>query len=291
MTLFAQFVLSGLGQGAIFALVALGIVVIYNATQIVNFAHGAMGTAGAYAAWFCAQRLHLPVPVSAAISMVAAFVFGVAVEAFVVRRIRSSATLTQMVVTIGISMLLTGALGLAAGFDPKALNELVPLDSIVYHGFIVRPQDAIDLLLLAVLVAAFVAVYRKSTIGLGMRAIASDAFAARLAGVPLDRVLAIAWGLGVALAAAAAVLAAPSATLTPTMMETIVVYGFVAAIVGGFGTVTGAVAGGLTVGVVDELFKAYLAPELSLSCVFALLVVVLWLRPSGFFGREAARRV
>ena len=291
MTLFAQFVLSGLGQGAIFALVALGIVVIYKATQIVNFAHGAMGTAAAYVAWFCADRFALPVAVAAAIAVAVAFVFGIVIELLVVRRIRTSTTLVQMVVTVGLSMLLVGALGLAAGFDPKSLNELAPFATVSLGALIVRPQDAINLVLLGALVAAFLTVYRRSTIGLGMRAIASDAFAARLAGVPLDRVLAVAWGLGIALAAAAAVLAAPSATLTPNMMDTVVVYGFVAAIVGGFGTVTGAIAGGLTVGVADELFKAYLAPELSLSCVFALLVVVLWIRPSGLFGREAARRV
>jgi branched-chain amino acid transport system permease protein len=291
VTLFAQFVLSGLGQGAIFALVALGIVVIYNATQIVNFAHGAMGTVAAYVAWFCVDRLGIPVFAAAAIALVLAFAFGVVLELLVVRRLRTATTLTQMIVTVGLSMLLVGAVGLAAGFDPKALDELVPLPSVPLGALIVRPRDAIDLALLVALVAAFLVVYRRSTIGLGMRAIASDAFAARLVGVPLDRVLAVAWGFGVALAAAAAVLAAPSATLTPTMMDTVVVYGFIAAIVGGFGTVTGAIAGGLTVGVADELCKAYLAPELSLSCVFALLLVVLWIRPSGLFGRELARRV
>jgi branched-chain amino acid transport system permease protein len=291
VTLFAQFVLSGLGQGAIFALVALGIVVIYNATQIVNFAHGAMGTAAAYVAWFCADRLGMPTLAAAATALVLAFAFGIVLELLVVRRIRMATTLTQMIVTVGLAMLLVGAVGLAAGFDPKALNELVPLPSVSLGALIVRPRDAIDLALLVALVAAFLVVYRRSTIGLGMRAIASDAFAARLVGVPLDRVLAVAWGFGVALAAAAAVLAAPSATLTPTMMDTVAVYGFIAAVVGGFGTVTGAIAGGLTVGVADELCKAYLAPELSLSCVFVLLLVVLWIRPSGLFGRELARRV
>ncbi|GAC1415316.1 MAG: branched-chain amino acid ABC transporter permease [Candidatus Velthaea sp.] len=291
MTLLAQFVLSGLAQGAIFALAALGIVIIYNATRIVNFAHGAMGTAAAYAAWVATDRLHLAPPLAFVVALAVAFVLGVGVESLLVRRIRSSAPLTQMVLTIGLLMLLVGALGLAFGFNPKSLGELAPLGTLKAGGLIVRPQDALDLVFLGALVAAFVFVYQRTNVGLGMRAIAADPFAARLMGVPLDRILAIAWGLGVALAGATAVLAAPSATLTPAMMDTIVVYGFVAAIIGGFGTVSGAVAGGLLVGVADELIKAYIAPELSLSIVFATLVLALWLRPNGLFGRDGAQRV
>jgi branched-chain amino acid transport system permease protein len=124
-----------------------------------------------------------------------------------------------------------------------------------------------------------------------MRALTQDLFAARLVGIPLTRVLSLAWGIGIALAGVAGILAVPSATLTPAMMDTLVIYGFVAAVVGGFGSLSGAVAGGLLLGVVDNLIKTYLAPELSLSVVFALLLVVLYVRPNGIFGREAVRKV
>jgi branched-chain amino acid transport system permease protein len=124
-----------------------------------------------------------------------------------------------------------------------------------------------------------------------MRALTQDFFAARLVGIPVARILALAWGIGIALAGVAGILAVPSTTLTPAMMDTLVIYGFVAAVVGGFGTIWGAVIGGLLLGIIDNLIKTYLAPELSLSVIFALLLIVLYVRPNGIFGRAAVRKV
>jgi len=141
------------------------------------------------------------------------------------------------------------------------------------------------------LLAALLTLFRRTRIGLAMRALTQDVYAAQLAGIPVGSVLSFAWGAGIALAAVAGILAAPQTQLTPAVMDTLVIYAFVAAVVGGFGTIWGAVAGGLVLGVVDNLIKTYLAPELSLSVVFALLLAVLYVRPNGIFGREAARRV
>ena len=124
-----------------------------------------------------------------------------------------------------------------------------------------------------------------------MRAITENPYAAQLMGIPVSRVLAIAWGVGVMLSAVAAILAAPTTSVTPNMMDTIVVYGFVAAIVGGFGSMAGALVGGLILGVVVNMIDAFLAPELAMSIVFALLLVVLYVKPDGLFGRVQVQKV
>jgi branched-chain amino acid transport system permease protein len=291
MTILPQIVVSGLAQGSLYALAALGIVVIFNASGVVNFAQGAMAVVAAYVTWALLTAAHVPYVPAVLLAIAAAFALGVAVEGFVLRRVVEAPPLTQIVVTLGLLMRLTGLTGLVFGHDPRSLPELLALPSLTLGPVIVLPSDALNLVVLVLLVAALVALLRATKIGLAMRALTQDLFAARLVGIPLTRVLSLAWGIGIALAGVAGILAVPSATLTPAMMDTLVIYGFVAAVVGGFGSLSGAVAGGLLLGVVDNLIKTYLAPELSLSVVFALLLVVLYVRPNGIFGREAVRKV
>jgi len=276
VTILPQIVVSGLAQGSLYALAALGIVVIYNASRVVNFAHGALAALAAYLTWLGFAQLHVPYPIAAAGAIAIGFGAGYAIEALVLRRVVEAPPLTQIVVTLGLLMLITGATGLAFGYNPRSL---------------LLASDAFDLLVLVVLLAALLTLFRRTRVGLAMRALTQDVYAAQLAGIPIGNVLSFAWGAGVALAAVAGILAAPSTQLTPAVMDTLVIYAFVAAVVGGFGTVWGAVAGGLLLGVIDNLIKTYLAPELSLSVVFGLLLVVLYVRPNGLFGREAARRV
>jgi branched-chain amino acid transport system permease protein len=286
-----QIVVSGLAQGSIYALAALGIIVIFNATQIVNFAQGAMGVAAAYVAWFAMTALHLPFFFALATAVAFAFALGVVVEALLLRRLQNASTMTQMVVTLGLFMAILGTVGVLCGYNPRAFPELWSQRSFELGAVIVRPQDTLNFALLGGLAGALALLFRRTKLGLAMRAITQDAFAARLMGVSLRRTLSLAWGIGVALAGVTAILAAPVTTLTPGMMDSILIYGFVAAIVGGFGTFSGAITGGLAVGVVDNVVKTFLAPELSLTIVFGLLLLVLYVRPNGFFGRELAQKV
>ncbi len=291
MEVVPQIVVSGLAQGSIYALAALGIIVIFNATQIVNFAQGAMGVAAAYVAWFAMTALHLPFFFALATAVAFAFALGVVVEALLLRRLQNASTMTQMVVTLGLFMAILGTVGVLCGYNPRAFPELWSQRSFELGAVIVRPQDTLNFALLGGLAGALALLFRRTKLGLAMRAITQDAFAARLMGVSLRRTRSLAWGIGVALAGVTAILAAPVTTLTPGMMDSILIYGFVAAIVGGFGTFSGAITGGLAVGVVDNVVKTFLAPELSLTIVFGLLLLVLYVRPNGFFGRELAQKV
>ncbi|HTX03387.1 MAG TPA: branched-chain amino acid ABC transporter permease [Candidatus Acidoferrales bacterium] len=287
----AQTVVGGLSQGALYALAALGIVVIFNATEVVNFAQGAMGAALTYLAYVGLQHFHLPYPLAVLAAMAISFGVGVVVQLALMRRLSGASTWTQIVLTLGLFMFVQGATGLMFGYDPRLFPEALPIDSLIVGNVAIRPQDLLDLAILGVLVVLLALLFGRTKIGLAMRAINQNPFAARLMGVPFDATLGLAWGIGVTLAAAAAILSAPVTTLTPTMMDTIVLYGFVAAILGGFGSFGGAIIGGLLLGVVDNLIKSFFAPQLSLTFVFVLLLVVLYVLPNGLFGRGRVQKV
>ncbi len=286
-----QISLAGLAQGSLYALTALGLVVIYNASTVVNFAHGAMGMAATYVAYVLITALHVAFPLAFLGALAAAFVLGVAVQKFLLGRLGGAPVLTQIVVTLGLFMFLEGVLGLIFGYNPRPMPPPIAIAPVAIAGLVLRPQDIVQLALLLALGAALAALFGATKLGLGMRAITENPYAARLMGVPVGRVLGTAWGIGVLLAAVAAILAAPTTSVTPNMMDTIVVYGFIAAILGGFGSLVGAVVGGLVLGVIVNWIDAFLAPELAMSIVFGLLLLVLYIRPDGLFGRKSVQKV
>jgi branched-chain amino acid transport system permease protein len=292
MTLYLlQICLAGLAQGSLFALAALGLVVIYNASTVVNFAHGAMGMAATYVAYWLITSFHVPFALAFVGAIAAAFALGVVVQKLLLSRLQGAPVLTQVVVTLGLFMFLEGILGLAFGYNPRPMAAPVTMGPVTVGGLVLRPQDVVQLGVLLVLCVALAGLFGATKVGLGMRAITENPYAARLMGIPVGKVLAMAWGIGVLLAALAAMLAAPTTSITPNMMDTIVVYAFVAAILGGFGSLIGALIGGLVLGVVVNLIAAFLAPELAMSIVFGLLLLVLYVKPDGLFGRAVVHKV
>jgi len=286
-----QIALAGIAQGSLFALTALGLVMIYNASSVVNFAHGAMGMTATYVAYILITKWQAPFALAFAGALVAAFVLGVVVQTLFLARLRNAPLMSQVVVTLGLFMLLQGLLGLAFGYNPRPMSESISIKPVIFGNLVLRPQDVLQLALLLVLGLVLAALFAATKVGLGMRAITENPYAAQLMGIPVGRVLAVAWGVGVMLSAVAAILAAPTTSVTPNMMDTIVVYGFVAAIVGGFGSMAGALAGGLILGVVVNMIDSFLAPELAMSIVFGLLLVVLYVKPDGLFDRVQVQKV
>ncbi len=288
---YLQIVVAGLAQGSLYALAALGLVVIYNASYVVNFAQGAMGMTATYVAWVLLNSLGLPYALAFFGALVAAFALGAIVQALLLRRLLEASAMTQVVVTLGLFMFLEGVLGLAFGYNPRPMPQALTISPVVLGGIVLRPQDLLALIVLVVLGLALAALFNQTKIGMAMRAITQNAYAARLMGIPVSGVLSLAWGIGVLLAAVAAILAAPVTSVTPNMMDTIIVYAFVAAILGGFGSLVGAVVGGLVLGIINNFIDAFLAPELSLTIVFGLLLVVLYVKPDGLFGRATVQKV
>jgi branched-chain amino acid transport system permease protein len=286
-----QIAVSGLTQGCLYALVALALVVIFNASGVLNFAEGAMGMAGAYIAWMLFANYGVSYHLAFLAALVLSFALGVAVQLFLLGRMRGASPMMQIVATLGLFMFLEGMFGLFFGYNPRLLPQPTRLSPLVIGDLVVTPGTILGLAILAGVGGALALLFKRTQFGLAVRAITQNEYAARLMGLRIGRTLAITWGLGVLLGTAAAILAAPLTSLTPNMMDTIVVYAFAAAIIGGFGSLIGAVAGGLFLGVVNNLIVAFLAPEFSMSFIFLLLLLVLYAKPNGFFGQRTVQRV
>jgi branched-chain amino acid transport system permease protein len=290
---FLQQVVSGLATGAIFASLALALVLIYRATHIINFAQGEMAMFCTYVAWVLMDH-GLSFWPAFVLTLVIAFVGGVAIERVIIRPVENSSPLTIVIVTIGLLIAINGLAGWIWGADVKAFDSPFPNSTVDIGGVIISTQDMGTFAVCMVTVALLWAFFNLTTVGLAMRASAIDPTASRLVGVRVGWMLALGWGLASVLGAISGMMAAPTVFLDPNMMLTILIYAFAAAVLGGIDSPVGAVVGGLLLGVILNLVGAYidvLGPELRLPSALVVLLAVLMVRPAGLLGRVVVRRV
>jgi branched-chain amino acid transport system permease protein len=290
---FLQQVVSGLAAGSIYASLALALVLIYRATDVVNFAQGEMATFTTYVAW---SIMHHGVSYwpAFALTLGFAFFFGLGIQRTVIRPVERRPEIVIVIVTIGLLIAINGLVGWIWGGETKALDSPFPNRSWDIGGVAVSVQDVgtLGVCLLSVLVLW--GFFRFTTIGLAMRSSAVNPDASRLLGVRVSWMLAIGWGLAAVLGAVAGLMAAPTVFLDPGMMLVILIYAFAAAVLGGIDSPVGAVVGGLLLGVIVNLLGAYVdfvGAELRLPTALAILLLVLIIRPQGLFGHVAVRRV
>jgi branched-chain amino acid transport system permease protein len=290
---FLQQVVSGLAAGAIYASLALALVLIYRSTDVINFAQGEMATFTTYVAW---TLMHHGVSYwpAFALTLLLAFGGGVAVERVVIRPVENRPELVIVIVTIGLLIALNALTGWIWGADVKSFDSPFPNDTFDVGGVTISVRDAgtFGICLLTVLVLW--AFFRFTTVGLAMRAVAINPNASRLRAVRVGWMLALGWGLAAVLGAIAGMMAAPSVFLDPNMMLVVLIYAFAAAVLGGIDSPVGAVVGGLVLGVLINLLGAYVdfvGSELRLPTALAVLLVVLTIRPQGLFGHVVVRRV
>ncbi len=288
-----QQVVSGLAQGSIYASLALALVLIYRATDVLNFAQGEMATFTTYVAWSLMDHGFSFWPAFAA-TLVIAFVFGAAVERVLIRPVEHRPEIVIVIVTIGLLIALNGLVGWLWGPEVKAFDSPFPLRTIDVGGVIISLQDLGVLAVCLVTVALLWAFFRFTTLGLVMRAVANSQDSSRLLGVRVGWMLALGWGLAAVLGAVAGMMAAPALTLDPNLMLVVLIYSFAAAVLGGIDSPVGAVVGGLVLGVVINLLGTYvdfIGGELRLPAALTVLLLVLLVRPQGLFGHPVVRRV
>jgi len=290
---FLQQVVSGLAVGAIYASLALALVLIYRATDVLNFAQGEMATFTTYVAWTLMNH-GLSYWPAFALTLGIAFAGGVGVERVLIRPVERRPEVVVVIVTIGILIALNGLTGWIWGADVKAFDSPFPNDTFEVGGVTVSTQDVGTFCVCLATVLLLWAFFRFTTLGLAMRAVANNQNASRLVGVRVGWMLALGWGLAAVLGAVAGMMAAPTVFLDPSMMLVILIYAFAAAVLGGIDSPVGAVVGGLTLGVIINLLGAYVdfvGSELRLPTALAVLLLVLLIRPSGLFGHVVVRRV
>ena len=289
--MFGQQVVSGLAAGCLYALAALGLVLIYRTMDIVNFAHGEMAMVSTFMAHTFLVRLGFSYILAAVCAIIFAFVFGMAVERIFLRPIQGGPLISLMIMTLGLFMVLNGAAGWVWGFDPVSFPRAVS-GRPIWIGDLIITRDSI--LVLAVTIAMALALYavlRFTMAGIAIRATSQNSRAARLMGVPVPKVYALTWGISAVLGAVAGILIAPTTFLSPSMMAEVQIKAFTAAVLGGFSSLPGAVVGGLLLGVLENLVAGYVSTELKSTFAFALIVAVLFVRPSGLLGTPPKRKV
>jgi branched-chain amino acid transport system permease protein len=286
---FWQQIFSGLSAGAIYASVALALVMIYRATDLVNFAQGEMAMFSTYIAWTLVNA-GVPFWLAFVLTLAVSFVGGMAIERLVIRPVENAPVLAAVVVTIGLLLIFNSVAGWIYTYTVQDFPSPFP-DRPVFGALLTTRDVGVIAVTLVMLVLLFV-FFRFTPIGLAMRAAAQNPVSARLCGVPVGRMLAIGWGLAAAIGATAGIMVAPVLFLDPNMMGGVLIYAFAGALLGGITSPLGAVVGGLLVGVTENLVGTYLiASQLKLTVAFALIILVLVLRPNGLFGTAVVRRV
>jgi branched-chain amino acid transport system permease protein len=282
-------VLSGLASGGIYASLALALVMIYQATHLVNFAQGELAMFATYLAWALMQA-GIPYWGAFGITVVAAFLGGVAIERIIVRPVENASILSLVIVFIALLVIFNSLAGWIFTYTIKPFPSPFPSQPLFGNSFVSSHELGSMAITLVVLLLLFV-FFRYTPLGLAMRAAAQNPESSRLVGIRVGWMLALGWGLAAAIGAIAGMMVAPTVFLEPNMMGGILLYAFAGALLGGIDSPGGAVLGGFIVGVLENVVGAYVGTELKLTVALVLIVGVLVVRPSGLFGKVHVTRV
>jgi branched-chain amino acid transport system permease protein len=292
-TEFAQQIAAGVREGAIYAGLALALVIIYRSTRVINFAQGEMATFTTFIAWSLMNH-GLSFWTAFPLVLAIAFTGGVAIERVLIRPVENASVITIVIVTLGLALLLNGLMSLIWGGGNRQFRGPFSTRTIDVGGVPISVQDIGIVAVSLVLVAVLALFFRYTKLGLALRAAAVNPDSSRLVGVRVGWMLAFGWGLAAVLGAVAGMMVAPVVFLDPNMMQTILLYAFAAAVLGGLDSPVGAVVGGLLLGVTITLLGRYVGfvgSTLKLPAALLLILLLLLVRPGGLFGRVAVRRV
>ncbi len=293
MANFIQQVVSGLASGGIYGSLALALVLIHRSTGVLNFAQGELATLSAFICWSLIDHGWAFWPAFGA-TIVLSFLGGAAIQQMLIRPIQDGPVLGVVILTIGLLIAVNGLMTWIWGGAAKQFAGPFSTAPINVGGVAFSKQDIGVIVISLVSVLLIWLLFARTKLGLGLRAAAVNPAEARLTGVRVPMMLAVGWGLAAVLGAVAGVLAAPSLFLEPNMMQTVLLYAFAAAVLGGMDSPIGAVIGGLVLGVLLNLVGTYVhwvGGELRLAVALAVILGVLIVRPAGLFGHTAVRRV
>lgn len=293
MTVFIQYLVNGLSMGSVYAIIALGYTMVYGIAKMLNFAHGDVIMVGAYVSFCATSYLGLPGWASVVLSCVVCTVLGVLIEGLAYRPLRQAGPLAVLITAIGVSYFLQNAAQLLWGATPKNFTSLVtfPVPEFLAK-FNVSAVSLVTIVACLVIMAGLMIFTGKTKMGKAMRAVSEDKNAATLMGISVDRTITLTFAIGSALAAFASMFYGMTYVyIKPTTGAMPGIKAFVAAVFGGIGSIPGAFLGGILLGVIENLSKAYISTQLSDAIVFLVLVVVLIVKPTGLLGKKVNVKV
>lgn len=286
-----QLIISGIVSGAIYALIAVGLVVIYKASHVLNFAHGHVSAIAAFLAFTLLVDKAIAVPLAVFVAVTVSILVSLLMERTVIAPLAEERPLTLVVATLAVSMIISGCLILIWGPSPKEFPPLIQGRLFTVSGMTVSKAQGLMVVTTLVLVGVLSAFFRFTHIGISMRAASENRLIASLLGVNLRLVSFVSWGIGGALGAIAAVLIAPQLSLTPDQLTAVVVQGFLAVVLAGFTNIGAAVVGGFLTGVSLNLFSGLVVSDMPSTFLLGLILAVLLLRPHGLFGKSETVRL
>lgn len=288
-----SYLISGISLGSVYAIIALGYTMVYGIAKMLNFAHGDIIMIGGYVSFVAVSSLGLNPWIAMVIAMAVCTLLGVLIERFAYKPLRQATSLAVLITAIGVSYLLQNAALLIWGANPKVYTPIISGTLNLFGGKL--SVSYISLLTVAACIIIMIALTvftSKSKLGKAMRACSEDKGAALLMGINVNRTISLTFAIGSALAAIAGVLLCSSyPTLMPTTGSMPGIKAFTAAVFGGIGSIPGAFIGGILLGVIEALAKAYISTQLSNSIVFAVLIIVLLVRPVGLLGKKISEKV
>lgn len=291
---FLSYLINGLSLGSIYAIIALGYTMVYGIAKMLNFAHGDIIMVGGFAVFTAMNSLHMNPALSVVFAMLVCTVLGVVIERVAYRPLRGATPLAVLITAIGVSYLLQNAAQLIFGASPKSFHSVVSVKTLTLAGgkLVITGETIVTIAACIIIMILLTLFINKTKAGKAMLAVSEDRGAAQLMGVNVNATIALTFAIGSALAAiAGALLCSAYPTLTPTTGAMPGIKAFVAAVFGGIGSIPGAFIGGILLGIIEILSKAYLNPQLSDAIVFAILIVVLVIKPTGILGKKKNEKV
>jgi branched-chain amino acid transport system permease protein len=285
MDLFFQLLMNSFIAGGIYTLVAIGYTMVYGVRKFINFAHGDLARVGAYITYFLIQHVGLPILPAIGIAIFSTTLLGILIEKVAYKPLRNAPRLAPLITAIAVSIFLQSAVMLLLGARTKTLR-LATTKGLIFLGAYITPIQIV-IIITSILLMIFLNLYLKhAKLGKAMRATADEMTIASVVGIQVDRVISYVFGIGSALAAVAGILIAYETNLNPTMGFFLGIKAFAAAVVGGIGSVRGAMVGGFIIGFAENFGIWYIPTGYKNSVAFVILVLVLLVRPSGIFGMK-----
>lgn len=290
--LFIQQLINGISLGSVYALIALGYTMVYGIIKLINFAHGDIYMVGAYIGFFAITVAKMSIFPALLVSMIVTGLLGMLVERLAYKPLRHAPRISVLISAIGVSLFLEYVSMYFVSPTPRTFPAV--FDNISFHvgGFVINGQQILIFVITFILMAILTYIVQKTKIGKAMRAVSFDTDTAKLMGIDADRVIAVTFAIGSALAAAGGVLVGVYYnSIDPLMGIMPGLKAFVAAVLGGIGILPGAVAGGIILGVIEALVSGFLSSTFRDAAAFAILILVLLFRPAGLFGKNTQEKV
>lgn len=291
---FLSYLISGIGLGSVYAIIALGYSMVYGIAKMLNFAHGDVIMVGAYVAFFALNRFNMPAILAVFMSLVVCTLLGVIIEKLAYKPLRNASSLAVLITAIGVSYFLQNFAQLIWTSSPKFFTSIVGNESFsLFDGKLnisyINVLTIVSCIVIMIVLTLFI---NNTKTGRAMRACSEDKDAARLMGINVNRTISITFAIGSGLAAIASVLLCSTyPSVSPTLGSMPGIKAFTAAVFGGIGSIPGAFVGGLLLGIIENLSKAYISTQLSDAIVFAVLIIVLLIKPAGILGKKVNEKV